>query len=89
MTAQLCYLCHRPMEVCREPVDARWPARAREAYARADLTDAPTCEPGQAADIRATGWCWSRARLDRYWSGTPLTDAERKGVGLALEASGG
>jgi hypothetical protein len=80
MAAPCCHRCGRPLSVCREPVDERWPARAREAYARAELTEAATCTLGQAADLRATGWCWDRARFDRYWTGAPMTPGERHGA---------
>ena len=79
-------MCGRPLSTRREQVDERWPARAREAYARAELNDAATCPNGQASDLRATNWCWDRARMDHYWSGEPVTEAERRGVGSELEA---
>lgn len=81
MAERACHMCGRPLSICRETVDGRWPARAREAYARAELTDAATCTLGQMADLRATGWCWDRARLDRYWTGAPMGDEERRGLG--------
>ena len=86
MPTHPCHWCGRPLSVCRQPVDERWPARAREAYARAELKDAATCANGQASDIRATGWCWDRGRLDRYWTGEPMPEDERRGVGSAVGA---
>jgi hypothetical protein len=75
-----CHLCGRPLSECRETVDERWPAAAREAYAAAGYADAATCSFGQTGDVKATGgWCWDRARRHEEWTGKPLTDAERRG----------
>lgn len=90
-----CRHCNRPASVCWEPVDERFPARARDVFARAGLEHVATCEAGQAADLERTrvacegnaakAWCFDRARRDKGWSGTALTDAQRLGAGLALE----
>jgi len=85
--AELCKYCHRPLALCRIPVDQNWPQRAQEAYARAKLTHAYTCDIGQKLDLVATGgWCYSRARFDRGWSGPALTEAERRGLTSAPKA---
>ncbi len=80
MAEQLCHWCGRPLSVCRVPVDERFPARAREAYARASLAKAASCPQGQESDVRSTSWCYDRARLDRYWTGEPMTDDQRRGI---------
>lgn len=83
-----CKACGRSRAVCFEPVDKRFPARAVEAYAEAGYTFVPTCGEGQARDMKRTSWCWERARRDKYWTGRPVTDAERRGRGFATEAVG-
>jgi len=76
--------CAHCGQKCREPVDERFPARAREAYAARGYTTAATCDRGQARDVAATGWCFDRARRDPAWTGEELQDWERRGVGQAL-----
>jgi hypothetical protein len=80
MTEQLCPHCGRPQAECYERVDERFPARAVEAYKDAGYEFAATCPQGQAHDVRHTrGWCWDRARFDKYWKGVPMTPEERRG----------
>jgi len=74
-----CRACGRPRAVCFEPVDQRFPARAREAYAAKGYGYVPTCPEGQARDLVASGWCWDRARFDKYWTGVSMSPEERRG----------
>jgi hypothetical protein len=74
-TGDPCPFCKRPVAVCHEPVDSRFPEPARDAYACAQLETAPKCPKGEAADMRATqhgprlGWNISRAVGHPEWAG--------------------
>lgn len=86
MSTPSCPYCGQPREACWEPVDERFPAAARDALFAAGYDTVATCEAGQNRDVTRTGWCWDRARFSGGWTGAPLTPAERRGAGYAMEA---
>ena len=73
--APLCKWCKRPLEECAEPVDHRFPARARDAYAANEMETAATCDRGKTEEMRLTGgrmtlgWNIDRAVGHPEWEG--------------------
>lgn len=77
MSGEVCRFCSRPVAVCHEPVDKRFPVAAQAAYEAAALTVAHKCDGGQRDDLVKTqrwaqhglGWCLDRAVAHREWTG--------------------
>lgn len=70
-----CKWCKRTLHECHEPVDARFPQRAQDAYTANGMATAATCDRGKTEEMRLTsgylrlGWNIDRAVGNPEWVG--------------------